>query len=70
MTRKPEHMTVVIVSEEEAKTASVRFALRYLWRDCGYLWQAVMHHARRYAEKFSRGWNFKNRWWTRSDDVN
>ncbi len=70
MTRKSEQVTVVIVSEEEAKAASVRFALRYLWRDCGYLRQAVMRHARRYMEKFSRGWSFKNRWWTRSDDVN
>ncbi len=67
MIRKPDQVTIVIVSEEEAKEASVRHALRCLWRDGGFLVKAMVRQGRRFAATVTRGWEYKNRWWTRYD---
>jgi hypothetical protein len=65
MIRKPENVTVVIMSEEEAKECSVRYALGCLGRDCRFLCRALAGHGRRYGQVFVRGWMFTNYWWTR-----
>jgi hypothetical protein len=65
MDMKKRNVTIVIMPEQEAKALSVRFSLRCILRDCGYLWIALGGHWRRYRRAVSRGWSFKNHWWTR-----
>jgi len=65
MMEKPENVTVVILSDEEAKEVSVRHSLRCIGRDCWFLCRALMRHGRRFFGIFARGWSHKNRWWTR-----
>jgi len=65
MMERPENVTVVILSEEEAKELSVRHALRCIVRDCRFLVRAFMHHGHRFQGTMSRGYVYKNFWWTR-----
>jgi hypothetical protein len=68
MIRKPENVTVIILSEEEAKELSVRHALRCLWRDCRYLCRALWRHVVHYRRVFARGWMHTNHWWMRREN--
>jgi hypothetical protein len=64
MIERPENVTVVILSDAEAKEISVRHSLRCIGRDCRYLLVALGRHGRRYGRIFGRAWSYKNRWWT------
>ena len=64
MIRKPKHVTIVVLSEEEAKELSVRHSLRCIGRDCRFLCRALAGHWRRYSRSFDRGWTYTNNWWT------
>ena len=63
--KRPENVTVVILSEEEAKETSVRHSLRCIVRDFRFLCQALARHCRRFGRTFAHGWSYKNHWWTR-----
>ena len=67
MLERPENVTVVILSEEEAKEISVRHSLRCIARDCWFLCRALGRHLRRYCKLYVRGWIYKNHWWARRD---
>ena len=67
MMNKPENVTVVILSDAEAKELSVRHSLRCIGRDCWFLARAIAGHARRYRRTFTKGWSHKNRWWTQRE---
>lgn len=65
MLQKPKNVTIVILSDEEAKELSVRHSLRCIARDCRVLFRALVGHYRRYSRVFRQGWSHKNCWWTR-----
>ena len=63
MTGRSENVTVVILSEEEAKEISVRHCLRCILRDCWFLARAVCRLFRRYFAVCTQGALYKNHWW-------
>jgi hypothetical protein len=67
MLRRPKNVTIVILSEDEAKELSVRRSLRSILRDCRFLVRALWSHWRGYGRTVARGCEFKNCWWTRRE---
>jgi len=65
--KRPENVTVVILCEEQAKELSVRHSVRCIVRDCWFLALAVAGHCRRFGRTFTRGWMYKNCWWTQPE---
>jgi hypothetical protein len=65
MIERPENITVVIPSDEEAKDISVRHSLRCIGRDCRFLCRALARHCREYGCTYTRGWSYTNCWWMR-----
>ena len=63
MIDKPDNVTVVVLSETEAKEISVRYSLRCICRDCWYLVKALARHCNRYYRVYTRGLFYKNHWW-------
>jgi hypothetical protein len=62
---KKEEITIVILSEPEAKEVSVRYALRCIGRDFSSLFRALWRHIKRFFKTVSDGWIYTNCWWTR-----
>ena len=67
MFERPENVTVVILSDTEAKELSVRHSLRCILRDCWFLCRALGRHWRRYCRVYAHGWLYKHSWWTRCE---
>jgi len=57
MLNKPENVTVVILSDQEAKELSVRHGLRCLFRDVAYICRALNRHRRHFFTLISRGYD-------------
>jgi len=70
MTQRLKNITVVILPEEEAKEASVRYSLRCIVRDTRFLMRALNGHLRRFIGPVTRGYLHRDRWWTRGQNSN
>ena len=65
MSERLKNVTVVILSEEEAKEVSVRYSLRCIFRDTRFLARALLAHLQRFFGPVTRGYLHRDRWWTR-----
>lgn len=60
-------ITVVIVSEEDARTMSARFALRCVLRDLRALARAIWRNVQSFFATFRAGHRYVTCWWTRDE---
>jgi hypothetical protein len=62
--KRPENVTIVILSDEQAKELSVLHSLRCLVRDFRFLAHAFLRHGRIFCGTVGRGYRHVNHWWT------
>jgi hypothetical protein len=65
MLKSRDNLTIVILSEPEAKELSVRHALRCIARDVRFLCKAIGRHRRQFFEVIARGYEQRDQWWKR-----
>jgi hypothetical protein len=65
MFKNRDNLTIVILSETQAKEASVRHALRCIARDVGSLCKALGRHRREFFAVITRGYEQRDQWWKR-----